>query len=76
MILGSLLILNLLKKDIEDAFKDSIKGKNLLQTINEWTISKKFKVKTSEGEKKGEKEVTRTFQCSEKQCDFKLRFFC
>ena len=43
------------KKDIEDAFKDSIKGKNLLQTINEWTISKKFKVKTSEGEKKGKK---------------------
>lgn len=63
------------KKDIEDAFKDSIKGKNLLQTINEWTISKKFKVKTSEGEKKGKKGVTRTFQCSEKQCDFKLRFF-
>ena len=65
----------MVKTDIEDTFKEPIKVQDLLQKINDWAFSKDFKVKVSGGQKFGKTGVTKTFRCSEKKCNFQLKFY-
>jgi len=51
-----------------------IASKHLLNEINEWAGTFKFKLALSEGKKKQKQGYKRTFACSNAKCNFKLVF--